>query len=109
MVCAPTDRLLFVNDVPVPMAPSRLLVHVSDAPVRVPSSGSDPVPANETLVPCTTLPLFAGDVIAAVGGRLTISVIVEMPVAPFESVAVSVMVWVPPESVVVVNDVPVPI
>ena len=32
MVCVPSDRFDFENEVPVPIAPSMLLVHVSDAP-----------------------------------------------------------------------------
>ena len=48
MVCVPTDRFVFENDVPVPIAPSMLLVHVSDAPVNAPSSGSLPEPAKDT-------------------------------------------------------------
>ncbi len=109
IVCVPTDNVLVENPVPVPICPLRLLVHTSDAPLSVPSSGSVPVPANETLVPCTTLVLFAGAEIAAVGGWFTISVIVAVPVRLCEFFAVSVIVCVPPDNVLVENDVPVPI
>ena len=41
--------------------------------------------------------------------EVMVTVMLAVPVAPWESVAVSVMVWVPTERVDVENDVPVPI
>ncbi len=43
------------------------------------------------------------------GGAVTVSVIEAVPVAPFESVAVSVIVCVPTDKVLLANEVPVPI
>src|SRR4051812_45724978 len=68
MVCVPPDSVEVVNDTPLPIVPSRLLVHTSDAPESVPSSGSDPLPVNDTVVPISTTVLFAGCEICAVGG-----------------------------------------
>jgi hypothetical protein len=99
ITCEPTDRLLFEKDVPVPIWPSRLLVHVSDAPVSEPLSGSLPVPANATLVPCTALPPFEGDVIVAVGALLadvgTCTALVMLFGCPLPSVTVNVTLYVP--------------
>src|SRR3954465_108097 len=90
MVCVPTDRVDFENEVPVPMAPSMLLVHTSDAPVSAPSSGSVPLPVNDTDVPCVKLAPFAGVLMDADGawfaGAVIVTVIFAVPMAPLESV-----------------------
>ena len=66
ITCDPTDRVDVENDVPVPIWPSMLLVHLSDDPESVPSSRSLPVPTNETLAPITKVAL-TGDEIDAIG------------------------------------------
>src|SRR5258708_13442048 len=113
MVCVPTDSVLMLKDVPVPIAPSMLLVQVRADPVSTPSCGSLAEPVNVTLVPCTTLVPLAGALMLAVGGwnagAVTVIVIDAVPVAPCESVAVSVMVCVPRDKLLFENDVPVPI
>src|SRR5205085_6635904 len=112
MVCVPTERLVVENDVPVPICPLMLDVHTSDAPESAPSSTSLPLPENVTAVPCTTLAPLAGAVIVAVGAVLGAVIVIErvaVPVAPFESFAVSVIVCVPTESALVEKPVPVPI
>jgi len=91
IVCTPTDSEVVVNDAPVPICPSRLLVHTSDEPLSAPSSASDPVPLKATLVPCVAVALTAGVTIDATGGALMKMVRVAMPVALRESFAVSVM------------------
>src|ERR1700704_5749607 len=100
IVCWPTERFDFVKVVPVPIWPSLSLDHTSDAPLSGPSSVSLPDPVKVTLVPCTKLALFVGAEIAAVGGwfgAVIVIITVAVPVAPFESVAVSVIVCWPRE------------
>src|SRR4029079_9035940 len=60
IVCEPVVSVLVEKDTPVPIWPSRLLVHTSELPVRTPSSGSVPVPAKLTGVPGAKLALLSG-------------------------------------------------
>src|SRR3569623_2315757 len=69
-VCVPTESDVGENEVPVPSCPSRLLVHTSELPVSVPSSGSVAFPAKPTDVPCANVALSAGVVMCATGGWL---------------------------------------
>src|SRR5262245_55657554 len=67
IVCDPTVRLLFENDAPVPIWPSRLLVQTREEPESAPFSGSEAEPEKETDAPCATLAPLLGAEIAAEG------------------------------------------
>ncbi len=67
MVCVPTERFDFVNDVPVPIAPLILDVHWIDE-LSEPCSGSDAVAENDTESPCVNSDPVDGDDNDTVGG-----------------------------------------
>ena len=113
IVCVPTDRLDLENDVPVPICPSMLLVHTSDAPDNAPSSGSFADPLNDTAAPCANEALFVGAEISAVGGwfgaLLPVVTLEVFEFEPFGSVMVSVTEYVPATAYVWLAVFPLPV
>ncbi len=81
-----------VNESPVPICPSRLDVHTREAPTRAPSSASLPDPLKSISSAGKKVDPSAGLVMVAVGGVLMITATDALPVAPWLSVAVRVMV-----------------
>ena len=67
IVCVPTDNVA-LKLLPVPITPSRLLVHTNAAPVSGPSSGSAADPMNEMSVFDGNCAPSAGEVMVAAGG-----------------------------------------
>ena len=101
-----------INDEPVPIEPSLLEVHWIEE-LSEPSSSSVAVPENVTESPCVDSEPDDGDVIDTVGGvfggLFTVIVILSVSDASSLSVTVAVMVCVPTERFVLLNDEPVPI
>ena len=79
IVCAPTESVVVLNDVPDPICPLMELVHTSEAPDSAPSSASLPDPVNVTLAPCVKLAPLAGAVIVAVGAVFVAATVARKP------------------------------
>ena len=109
IVWAPADRPVVLNDPPEPILPSMLDDQLSDA-VSVPSSVSVAEPAKLMLSPTPKLEPVGGDEIVTDGESLVMmTLIVSEPDNNSESVTEAVIVCVPTDKLLVLNEPPEPI